>query len=391
MGNPSFARLRVLDLSRYLPGGYATQVLADLGADVIKVEDTGLGDFCRHEHPQRGGMSYYIEALGRNKRSVALDLKDADAHAAFMKLVKGADVVVESFRPGVTKKLGIDYAAVRAVNPRIVYCSFSGYGQDDPRSQLPLHDLNMQAQSGYLSLNGGVKAPLHLCDLASSMVAAQSMLAALYDREISGEGRFIDVSMFDSFVWWNSLIDTRWGFQDESISEDTIAFPERCCFYNIYETSDGGRLAFGLIEDKFWASFCEDAGVPELIDQPDDAYERMCALVGVAHAGRMGGVAGRQGPVHRGGHRQERGPRAAHGARAVHGGLPRLPARRARAADEPAARHRRHAALPRRRRRGARPRRAHRGGAARAGLRRRRGGRAGAPGRRALRVVGRRA
>lgn len=279
MGNPSFARLRVLDLSRYLPGGYATQVLADLGADVIKVEDTGLGDFCRHEHPQRGGMSYYIEALGRNKRSVALDLKDADAHAAFMKLVEGADVVVESFRPGVTKKLGIDYAAARAVNPRIVYCSFSGYGQDDPRSQLPLHDLNMQAQSGYLSLNGGVKAPLHLCDLASSMVAAQSMLAALYDREISGEGRFIDVSMFDSFVWWNSLIDTRWGFQDESISEDTIAFPERCCFYNIYETSDGGRLAFGLIEDKFWASFCEDAGVPELIDQPDDAYERMCALV----------------------------------------------------------------------------------------------------------------
>lgn len=278
MGNPSFARLRVLDLSRYLPGGYATQVLADFGADVIKVEDTGLGDFCRHERPQRAGMSYYIEALGRNKRSVALDLKDADAHAAFMKLVEGADVVVESFRPGVTKKLGIDYAAVRAVNPRIVYCSFSGYGQDDPRSQLPLHDLNMQAQSGYLSLNGGVKAPLHLCDLASSMVAAQSMLAALYDREISGEGRYIDVSMFDSFVWWNSLIDARWCFQG-GIDESTIIYPADCCFYNIYETSDGGRLAFGLIEDKFWTSFCEAAGVPELIGKPAGSYERLCELV----------------------------------------------------------------------------------------------------------------
>ena len=279
MGNQSFARLRVLDLSRYLPGGYATQVLADLGADVVKVEDTGLGDFCRHEKPQRHGMSYYIEALGRNKRSVALDLKDADAHAAFMRLAASADVVVESFRPGVTKKLGIDYATLREANPRLVYCSFSGYGQDDPRSQLPLHDLNMQAQSGYLSLNGGVKAPLHLCDLASSMVAAQSMLAALYDREITGEGRYIDVSMYDSFVWWNSLIDSRWCFQDGSVTEDTVAYPARCCFYNIYETSDGEKLAFGLIEDKFWTSFCMDSGVPELVSKPDDAYERMCALV----------------------------------------------------------------------------------------------------------------
>lgn len=278
MGNPSFARLRVLDLSRYLPGGYATQVLADLGADVVKVEDVGLGDFCRHERPQRGGMSYYIEALGRNKRSVALDLKDEEAHAAFLKLAEGADVVVESFRPGVTKKLGIDYEALAAANPRLVYCSLSGYGQDDPRSQQPLHDLNMQAQSGYLSLNGGVKAPLHLCDLASSMVAAQSVLAALYDREITGEGRFIDVSMYDSFVWWNSLIDERWCFQG-GIDESTVIYPADCCFYNIYETRDGGKLAFGLIEDKFWTSFCEAAGVPELASKPVGAYERMRELV----------------------------------------------------------------------------------------------------------------
>lgn len=115
MGTPSFERLCVLDLSRYLPGGYATQLFADFGADVIKVEDTGLGDFCRHEQPQLGGMSYYIEALGRNKRSISLNLKDHQAHNAFMQLVATADVVVESFRPGVTKKLGIDYEALRAV------------------------------------------------------------------------------------------------------------------------------------------------------------------------------------------------------------------------------------------------------------------------------------
>ena len=279
MGSPSFERLRVLDLSRYLPGGYATQVLADFGADVVKVEDVGLGDFCRHERPQRNGMSYYIEALGRNKRSVAIDLKDEEARAAFLKLARSSDVVVESFRPGVARKLGIDYETLHVANPRLIYCAFSGYGQNDPRSQLPLHDLNMQAQSGYLSLNGGVKAPLHLCDLASSMVAAQSILAALYDREITGEGRFIDVSMYDSFVWWNSLLDERWCFQGGALDEETIIYPADCCFYNIYETKDGGKLAFGLIEDKFWTSFCEDAGVPELVAKPEGAYERMRELV----------------------------------------------------------------------------------------------------------------
>lgn len=279
MASESFEALRVIDLSRYLPGGYATQVLADLGADVVKVEDTRLGDFCRHEHPQKNGMSYYIEALGRNKRSVSLDLKDPAAHEAFLKLAATADVLVESFRPGVAAKLGIGYEALSELNPRLVYCSFSGYGQDDPRSQQPLHDINMQAQSGYLSLNGGVKAPLHLCDLASSMVAAQSILAALLDRASSGRGRRIDVSMFDSFVWWNSLIDTRWCFQGESIDEGSIAFPERCCFYNIYETKDGGHLAFGLIEDKFWRSFCERVGAPELAEQPEGCYERVRDIV----------------------------------------------------------------------------------------------------------------
>ncbi|MEG0991161.1 MAG: CaiB/BaiF CoA-transferase family protein, partial [Gordonibacter sp.] len=262
-----------------LAGPWSGQVLADLGADVVKVEDTGLGDFCRHEHPQLGGMSYYHEALARNKRSVALNLKDARALEAYLKLVETADVVVESFRPGVTRKLGIDYDTMREGNPRLVYCSLSGYGQDDPRSLRALHDLNMQAQSGYLSLNGGVKAPLHLCDLASSMVAAQSILAALYDREVSGEGRRIDISMFDSFVWWNSLLDARWCFQGGTLDERSVIYPADCCFYNIFETADGSRLSLGLIEDKFWRAFCEDVGAPELAEKPEGAYGRVCELV----------------------------------------------------------------------------------------------------------------
>lgn len=275
----SFQDLLVIDMTRYLPGGYATQVLADLGANVIKVEDTGAGDFCRHEQPQLGTMSYYIEALGRNKRSASLDLKNPEGVAAFRRLAARADVLIESFRPGVTKKLGIDFEALRVDNPRLVYCSLSGYGQDDPRSQRALHDINMQAQSGYLALNGGVKAPLHLCDLASSMVAVQSILAALLERASDGRGRHIDVSMFDSFIWWNSLIDERWCFQGGSISKDTVAFPADCCFYNIYETADGGKLAFGLIEEKFWKEFCEGVGRPDLVSQPDDAYEEVKAIV----------------------------------------------------------------------------------------------------------------
>ncbi len=279
MSKSAFGALKILDMSRYLPGGYATQVFADFGADVIKVEDVGMGDFCRHEEPLRNDMSYYFTALGRNKKSLSIDLKNSDALQAFYLLVKDADVVVESFRPGVTKKLKIDYDTLRDINPGIIYCSLTGYGQDDPRSLKPLHDINMQAQSGYLSLNGGVKAPLHLCDVATGMVSCQSILVALLDRATSGMGRYIDISMFDSFVWWNSLIDSRWSFQGNSITDKTILYSDTCPFYNIFETKDGGKISLGLVEDKFWEQFCDLVGHPELKDRDQEgAYEKVKAI-----------------------------------------------------------------------------------------------------------------
>lgn len=195
-----FSGLTVLDLSRYLPGGYATQVLADMGAEVIKVEDTGRGDFCRHDEPVMQGESYYFTALARNKKSLSVNLKSQEGKEIFHKLAAKSDIILESFRPGVTTRLGIDYEQIKAVKPDIIYCSLSGYGQSNPNSLKALHDINMQAQSGYLSLNGGKTSPLHLCDLASGMVAAQDMLAALYQRSVSGKGNYIDISMFDSFV-----------------------------------------------------------------------------------------------------------------------------------------------------------------------------------------------
>ena len=279
MDKSAFSALKILDMSRYLPGGYATQVFADLGAEVIKVEDVRMGDFCRHEEPLRNGMSYYFAALGRNKKSLSIDLKNDDALQAFYILVKDADVVVESFRPGVTKKLKIDYDTLRDINPDLIYCSLTGYGQDDPRSLKPLHDINMQAQSGYLSLNGGVKSPLHLCDVATGMVSCQSILAALFDRTVSGMGRYIDISMFDSFVWWNSLIDSRWSFQGNSITDKSILYPDTCPFYNIYETKDGGKISVGLVEDKFWEQFCDLVGHPELKNRDDEGvYEKVKAI-----------------------------------------------------------------------------------------------------------------
>ena len=161
-----FSGLTVLDLSRYLPGGYATQVLADMGAEVIKVEDTGRGDFCRHDEPVMQGESYYFTALARNKKSLSVNLKSREGKEIFHKLAAKSDIILESFRPGVTARLGIDYEQIKAVKPDIIYCSLSGYGQLNPNSLKALHDINMQAQSGYLSLNGGKTSPLHLCDLA---------------------------------------------------------------------------------------------------------------------------------------------------------------------------------------------------------------------------------
>ena len=258
-----FSGITVLDFSRYLPGGYATQVLADLGATVIKCEDTGAGDFMRHDYPTMGnGISYYITALGRNKKSVSLNLKDQEVVDWFLKMAKEADVIVESFRPGVTKKLGIDYETINKINPRIIYCSISGYGAEDPRSKKAQHDLNMQATSGYLSVNHGGTSPLHLCDLSSGMVAGQALLAALYAREQTGKGTYIDTSMFDCFVWWNSLLDSRWCFNGGQCDRNDLEYPSAA--YNVYETKDGGKLALGMVEPKFWQPFCDAIGHPEI-------------------------------------------------------------------------------------------------------------------------------
>lgn len=261
MATPSFEKLTVLDFSRYLPGGYATQPLADWGANVIKVEDTGMGDFARHENPTLHGISYYITALGRNKKSVSFNLKDPEVVELFLKLAEESDVIVESFRPGVTKKLGIDYESIRARNPRIIYVSISAFGQFDPRSLQAKHDINMQASSGYLAVNHGSTSPLHFVDLSAAMVANQAILAALFNREHTGEGSYIDISMYDCFLWWNSLLDARYDFNRGQLKREDVIYPVPA--YNVYETADGGKVAVGSLEDKFWNNVCDTTGASD--------------------------------------------------------------------------------------------------------------------------------
>lgn len=262
MNKNVFAGLKVLDHTRYLLGGYATQVFADLGAEVIKVEEIKKGDLCRGDYPFRNGVSYYHTALNRNKKSLTLNFKSETGKEVYFKLVKDADIVIENFRPGVLKRLGIDYETVKAINPRIVHCSMTGFGQDDPRSLKALHDINFQALSGYLSLNGGKTAPLHACDVATGMVAVQSILAALLQRNVTGEGTFCDIRMFDSFVWWNSLLDSRYEFDGYQISAASLEFPALC--YNVYETKDGGKISIAMLEEKFWKDFCQSQGLTDI-------------------------------------------------------------------------------------------------------------------------------
>ena len=276
--------VRVLDLTRYMLGGFPTQLFADLGAEVIKIEAMPQGDFCRAEEPLRNGVSHYFTALCRNKKSLTLNLKSAQGLDIFRHLLAASDVVIENFRPGVTRKLGIDYEMARAVNPRIVYCSMSGFGQDDPLSLAALHDVNLQAMSGFTDLNEGRLPPLSLCDIATGMGAAQGIALALFQRERTGAGQHVDVPMFDSLVWWMSVVYSRYHFQGGNISPQTLEYPSLS--YTIFPTRDGKYLSFGMIEEKFWRYFCTQTGNEDLIplqkrhpQEEPAAYERLRRLV----------------------------------------------------------------------------------------------------------------
>lgn len=264
--------IRILDLSRLLPGAYATQMLADFGADVIKIEEPGSGDYGRVMPPLgAGGMGLSFLAINRNKRSLTLNLKTETGRAIFRRLVAQADVVLESFRPGVMERLGVGYAQLKAINPRLVYCAITGYGQDGPYHLRAGHDLNYVGYAGLLDYNRGpngepVMPPTQLGDLAGgSFMAAMGVMAALLGREQTGEGRMVDVAMTEGAMALLPLMAATYLNTGKAPRPGTSALDGGLPCYNIYETRDGKHVTLAALEYKFWHTFCTHIGHLELL------------------------------------------------------------------------------------------------------------------------------
>ena len=271
--------LRVLDLSRLLPGPFLTMILADMGADVVKVEDPNLGDYMRAVPPVKGGVGGRYLAVNRGKRSMVLDLKQAAGRDALIAMVEKADVVVESFRPGVMAKLGLSYEVLAARNPKIVMCSISGYGQTGPYSHRAGHDLDYIALAGVLAMTGpahaGPQMPgVQIADLAGGALwSATAILGALVGRHRTGKGAHLDISMTEGAL---ALVTPELG------NLDCGARPTRgvemlnggLACYGVYRTKDERYLAVGALEPKFWLALNAAIGRPpvaaELIGSPAD-------------------------------------------------------------------------------------------------------------------------
>jgi crotonobetainyl-CoA:carnitine CoA-transferase CaiB-like acyl-CoA transferase len=261
------AGLKVLDLSRLLPGPFATMMLAELGAQVDKVEDPLGGDYLRIMPPEVGGMNAVFHALNRGKRSVVLDLKKPEARAALLRLVGGYDVLVESFRPGVLERLGLGYAALREKNPRLVYCAITGYGQTGPLAHRAGHDLDYLARAGVLGLTGPEGGPpqvpgVQMADVGGgALFAVAGVLAALTARATSGEGRFVDVSMCEGALAFGLFgLMSRYGGMGTIAGADVLG--GGIAPYNTYETKDGKAIALAALEPKFWMAFSKGVGMP---------------------------------------------------------------------------------------------------------------------------------
>ena len=264
--------LRILDLSRLLPGPYCTLLLADLGADVIKVEEPGRGDYIRWMPPMAGDLSSGHLALNRGKRSITLSLKHPEGVAAMKRLVRTADVVLESFRPGVMDRLGVGYDVLSAENERLVYCALTGFGQDGPYRMRAGHDINYLGYAGVLDIIGERDGPpvvpgVQIADVGGGgLMAAVGILAALSEREVTGRGRFVDISMMDGAVSWLQMHAQAYAITGVIPARGTMRLSGGPACYRIYRAADGKYVTVGALEPQFWAALCEALGVPDLIE-----------------------------------------------------------------------------------------------------------------------------
>ena len=274
--NGALSGITVIDLSRLLPGPFCSMILADHGARVISVEDKRfISD------------DFFITTVNRNKEHMSLNLKTPEGKEIFYRLVTTADVLLEGFRPGVVQRLGIDYDTVRKVNPKIIYCSITGYGQTGPNKDRAGHDVNFIGYSGILDLMGEPNLPpsipgVQIADIAGGgMNAAIGVLLALWARERTGKGQYIDISMTDGTMGLLTLPLFFLQRTGETPKRGEWILSHRYAFYNTYETADGRYISIGAVENRFWKKLCEHLGVPEYasLQYDEDHREEIIAFM----------------------------------------------------------------------------------------------------------------
>ena len=268
--------IQVLDLTRALAGPFCTLMLGDYGADVIKIEIPETGDDTRHWGPPFiGDESAYFLSINRNKRSLTLNFKEQEAIKIFLKLVANADVVVENFTPGVMKRFGLDYETVKAINPSIIYCSISGFGQDGPYQNRPAYDQIMQGVSGLMSITGEPdgepqKVGIAVSDIGAGMWAAFAVMTALHHRSNSGDGQHIDISMLDAQVAWMTY-QAAYFFANEEPPKRLGAAHPTLVPYQAFMSQDGKYVNVAVGSERLWERFCEGVDRMDLKDDPNFA------------------------------------------------------------------------------------------------------------------------
>jgi len=283
--------MRVLDLSRLFPGPYCSRMLADYGFEVIKVEPPGGGDWSRYVPPldPENGQGFLFNALNRGKQSLTANLKTDEGRAILMRLVETADVLLETFRPGVMERLGLGYETLSQANPRLVYCTLSGYGHAGPYRERAGHDLNYQALAGLVDLTGPRDGPpampgVPLADLSGALWAASGILMALLERERTGRGQRVDSSLLGGALSLLPLAAAQVkGGQPPVRGAGELTGGVVC--YALYETGDGRTMALSALEPKFWNIFCQSVGRADLTGEQyapalsgEPAYDELCAL-----------------------------------------------------------------------------------------------------------------
>jgi len=270
--DPPLKGLRVLDLSRVLAGPFCSMTLSDMGAEIIKVEIPGRGDDTREFPPYINGESSYFMSLNRGKKSITLNLKEEEAREIFYKIAEKSDVVLENFRPGVTKRLGVDYETIKRLNPRIIYCSISSFGQTGPYNQWPGYDLIIQGMGGLMGLTGEPNGPpvrvgVAVTDLCAGMYATIGILGALRTREASGKGQYIDVGMLDGSVSWMTYAAGNYFATGTNPPRMGSAHPS-IAPYQSFKAGDGKYVLIACGNDRLWAMLTDAMGLEDLKDDP---------------------------------------------------------------------------------------------------------------------------